>query len=296
MQTLYEGETVTSWDHLAASTGRDGADMIVGEDRRQVFRTTHDQLRINYGDNVEYQLQHEHVILCPQTVDFLYGDFVQPPRYERGARPQLEKIVAETTQGCKTDADKVLALMRLCRDLYKKRTGAWADYIYGGTEERLIEKGEQLCECLGRLMTALCEVAGFPGRIVMHNIGGHFASEILVDGRWGYIDPRAGFYCLDRDGRFLSTWEIWQNPQCMHEQSQAVQRDVSDRWTWPQRVEKCEQKYFHPLEVNGLINYSLADAQRYSYGQKTQQQAADDGLFVISDSKSDRIDRIFGLK
>ena len=51
-----------------------------------------------------------------------------------------------------------------------------------------------------------------PGRIVMHDIGGHIAAEICIEGQWAYIDPRAGIYCLKPDGSFASTWELWQNP------------------------------------------------------------------------------------
>ncbi len=126
-------------------------------------------------------------------------------------------------------------------------------------------------------------------------IGGHIASEILVEGRWAYIDPRAGFYCLDADGGFLSVWEIWQNPEVLRRQAEAVKADVSDLWTWEERVEKCECKYFHPLEVNGFENYSLADADCYSYVQKTQQQATADGLFVTDKVYAATANRVFGL-
>ncbi len=295
MEKLYRGEKVTSWAELAAFTGRAAAEMIVGEDRQRAYVLCHDQLHINYDDGVEFQLRQEQAILCPQTVDFLYGEFVRSPRYVRGSRPGLEATVAEATAGCRTEREKVLALMRLCRDLYQKNTGDWSEYVYGGTEEELLEKGEQLCECLGRLMVALCEVMGVTGRILMHDIGGHITSEILVEGRWAYIDPRAGLYCFGADGEFVSAWEIWQRPEILREQSDEVKADISERWTWEERVETCERKYFHPLEVNGFENYSLADAERYSYVQKTQQQATADGLFVISDEYAAASNRVFGL-
>jgi hypothetical protein len=295
MERSYRGETVRTWEQLAAYTGRAAAEMIVGEERQQAYLLNYEQLHINYDDGVEFQLRQEQVLLCPQTVDFLYGKFVRPPRYVRGSRPALEAAVAETTAGCCSEREKVLALMRLCRDLYKRDTSDWSEYVYGGTEEQLLEKGEQLCECLGRLMVALCEVMGVAGRILMHDIGGHIASEILVEGRWAYIDPRAGFYCLDADGEFVSAWDIWQEPQILRQQSDEVKADISERWIWEERLEKCEQKYFHPLEVNGLQNYSLADAGRYSYVQKTQQQATADGLFAISDEYAATARRVFGL-
>ncbi|MFO7946072.1 MAG: transglutaminase family protein [Armatimonadota bacterium] len=296
MQELYRGEEVTCEAEAAAYTGRAAADMIVGQKRRKAYLLNYEQLHVNYDDGVEFQLRQQQVILCPQTVDFLYGDFVRPPQYVPGSRPRLEAVVADVTQDCHQEREKVLALMRFCRDLYKRDTREWSDYIYGGTEEQLIDKGERLCECLGRLMVALCEVAGIAGRIVMHDIGGHITSEIFVDGRPVYIDPRAGFYCLDSHGEFLSMWEIWQNPEIMRRQSASTRSDISDLWNWEERLEKCEQKYFHRLEVNGFENYSLADADRYSYVQKTQQQATDDGLFVMSDRYRKLAEEIFGLQ
>ena len=71
MKRLYRGETVTTWDQLAAYTGPAAADTIVGEDRQRAYLLGHDQLHINYDDGVEFQLCKEQVILCPQTVDFL---------------------------------------------------------------------------------------------------------------------------------------------------------------------------------------------------------------------------------
>ena len=167
------------------------------------------------------------------------------------------------TAGCNTQREKMLALMRFCRDLYKKREGIpFSEYIYGGTEEQLIDKGEELCECLGRLMVALCEIAGMPGRIVMHDVGGHITSEILVDGHWAYVDPRVGLYFVKPDGLLASTWDLWQNPALLRQQTDQVKADLSARWTWEERLWKCEKKYFHPAEVNGFENYSLADAAR----------------------------------
>ncbi|NLX14676.1 MAG: hypothetical protein GXY44_13625 [Phycisphaerales bacterium] len=72
--------------------------------------------------------------------------------------------------------DKVLAITRFCRDLYKKNPEVYSadylftDYVYGGTEEQLIDKPDILCETLGRLMVALCEICSIPGRVVMNEV------------------------------------------------------------------------------------------------------------------------------
>jgi hypothetical protein len=181
--------------------------------------------------------------------------------------------------------------------LYKRKSWhkrGFAEYVYGGSEEELIQKGEQLCECLGRLHVALCEVAGIPGRIVMHDIGGHITSEVYVDGHWAYMDPRTGIYFRKADGSFASVWDLWTNPRRLRRQGDLVQADVSERWTWEFRVWKCETKYFDPREVNGFQNYSLADAERYRYEQLTEEQVKRRGLYQINKKYRETIDAVFG--
>lgn len=297
MAKLYRGNKVTTRKELSPYTGKDAWKMVVGASRQKACKVNYDQLGINYGESVDFQLRQRQVILCPQTAEFLYTQFTPTKvRYQKGTRPALEKVVSQVTKGCQNDRQKVLALMRFCRDIYKKREGkAFPEYIYGGTEEQLIDKGEEFCECLGRLMVALCEVAGMPGRIVMHNIGGHIASEIHVDGNWAYIDPRAGIYFIKSDGSFASTWDLWQDPSILRRSSLKVKADASARWMWEERIWKCENMFFHHLEVNGLENYSLADADQYSYSQKTYKKASDDGLFVINKKYIRLINEVFGL-
>ncbi len=297
MAELYAGPQVNGWDDLSAYSGEAAADRIVGEDRKRAYLLNYRQLGVNYGKGVDFQLRREQVILCPQTVEFLYGPFTpREVRYQRGSRPRLEEVVAKATAGCETDRAKMFALMRLCRDLYQRDPAAdFAQYVYGGTEEQLIEKPEILCECLGRLMVALCEIAGLPGRIVMHDIGGHICSEILVDGQWAYVDPRCGLYFLKGDGSSASVWDLWQNPSIIRSQSDEVKADVSAQWTWPWRAWKCANMYFHPLEVNGFQNYSLADAGRYSYTQLPRRETLAAGLLDINKEYVAAARRVFGL-
>ncbi|MEA3401600.1 MAG: hypothetical protein U9R79_10205 [Armatimonadota bacterium] len=296
MQELYRGEIATTEEELAPYTGRKAAEAIVGEDRRWAYLLNYEQLAVNYGENVEFQLRRQQVILCPQTVDVLYSAFTPTETdYREGSRPELEAVVAEVTADCETERERALALMRFCRDLYKRDDRAWDEHVFGGTEEQLIAKGERLCECLGRLYVALCEIAGIPGRIVMHDIGGHITAEVLIGGDWAYVDPRCGVYCLKPDGSFASVWEIWQDPGLLRRQTEEVRAEVSDLWTWEERVTKCEQRYFHPLEVNGFQNYSLADAERYQYRQLTHDEAKQAGLYHINERYRALAERTFGL-
>jgi len=298
MKGLYEGDVVKDRHALKAFTGRTAADRIVGDLRRKAFLFNYEQLAINYGESVDFQLRREQVILCPQTVEFLYDQFTPTKvRYKKGSRPALEKVARQITAGLEDDQEKALAIMRFCRDLYQRAPKRdFSQYIYGGTEEQLIEKGEVLCECLGRLFVALCEVSDIPARIVMHDIGGHICAEAYVNGHWGYLDPTTGVYCLKPDGRLASTWEIWTDPSLLRAQADRVRADISKRWTWEERIRKCETMYFHPSEVTGIENYSLADAGRYNYFQLPAADVRRAGLLKINKAYVAASRAVFGLE
>ena len=170
--------------------------------RQEQYYANWQLLRINYGDNVEWQRLKKQTLLCDETREYLYGTPPAPVRYVKGTRPVLEKYVEKIICDCQTNREKVLALMVFCRDLYKKH-GSARQMFFGGTEEELIEKGENLCECLGRLMVALCEIAGIPGRIVLH-MTGHITSEVFFENHWNYVDPCYGSVFVDSTDRMLS--------------------------------------------------------------------------------------------
>jgi transglutaminase-like putative cysteine protease len=180
---LYKGIKVTTWEGLKPYIGKEACEVIVGSDRQKAYLLNYEQLQINYGESVDFQLRKEQAILCPQTVDFLYSKFTSTTvTYQKGSHPFLEEVVDGITSNCKNNREKALRLMRFCRDLYKKDiTKDFSLYIYGGTEEELVEKPEELCECLGRLMVALCEIAGIPGRNSWNTRSNRYARY-----RWTY--------------------------------------------------------------------------------------------------------------
>lgn len=285
-QEFYSGPVAKSVADLRAYSGEEAVSRLVGEDRRNAYQLNYRQIHINYSEGVEAELRRELAVLCPQTVDLIYGGFTPlEVRYRKGSRPVLEQVVAEVAAGLRTEQEKALALMRFCRDLHRKAPDIdFSDYVYGGTEEQMIDKPEILCETLGRLLVALCEVTGIPGRIVMHVLGGHIGAEVYVDGGWAYLDPRCGMYFRKSDGSLASVLELWRNPSIIRDQPDAVKADVSDQWSWSLRAWKCEHMYFNPREVNGFQNYSLADASRYCYRQFSHRQAVEDGLLEINRS------------
>ncbi len=252
------------------------------EDEKWAYTMNWEQLHINYGDNVEWQRLKEQIVLCPETREYLYakpGDV----RYRAGSRPILENEVARVIAGCKTDRERVLAILVFIRDLYLHNGKEIPDHLkfYGGSEEVLIAKGENLCECVGRLMVALCEVMGLPGRIIMH-LSGHITCEIYLEDTWVWFDPRCGLFYVDENNRLLSLAELIDNREYVRQQPDWVKEYVSKQWTYEQREQSNYKLHMSKIEVQLYQFYSLEDAPKYNYGVKTCKAATDDGLFVIN--------------
>jgi len=215
-----------------------------------------------FGDNVEYERHADQVLYCAQTRDYIYRK-PEKPTYMAGSRPILEHAVKEACQGCSTDKEKVLALMAYIRDLKKKSSGY--DYFYGGTEEDLIKKGERFCERVARLMVGLCEINAIPARTVWHLSGGHLTTEVYVDGKWGYIDPRFGLFYLDEKGQLMSVEEIVANPDVIFNQPEWVYECGSDEYSVEFMQKQNYEMYLAKREIQMYASYSLADAGKYHF-------------------------------
>jgi len=264
---------------LSRYTGKQIAEQIKDNGRRDAFLTNWEHMAANYGEGVDAQLLREQILLTDETADTLYR-VPSPCRYRHGSRPELESTAKALTTHLQSETEQALTLMRFCRDLYKKRKGL--HLFYGGTEEELIEKGEELCECLARLFTALAETIGLPARIITHTIGGHLTAEVYADGKWGYLDPRCGVYFRMADGRLASLWELYQNPALLEGQSPETKADVSDRFPYEMRIEKLRKLYLSPTEVNTIKYYSLADSHRYHYTWYSDSDCLNAGLNEVS--------------
>ena len=245
-------------------TGVNIPDVLKTENEKQTYRWCMEYMHQNFGDNVEYEHMLRQVLLCDETRDYLYGNPPAPVPYVRGMRPVLDRVVDEVTAGCRTDREKVMAILRYVRDLYQEFDGE--DMFFGGTEEELIKKHEWFCERVARLQVALCEVAGFPGRIVFHIAAGHLTSEIYFDGKWAYMDPRCGIYYLWEDGSFMSVDEIIHHRERIYQQPQEVYDFHSPYWSVEYRCHRNYHFCMSPLEINCFTAYSLTDADTYHFG------------------------------
>lgn len=257
---------------IAQYTGKNIPNVLQSENARQCYRWCMEYMHDNYGDNVEYEEMLYHVLLCDETRDYLYNTKPAPVKYRRGMRPVLDEIVDKVIEGCVTEREKVLAIFRYVRDLHNEWEGA--DVFFGGTEEELIKKREWFCERVARLLVGLCEVAGFPGRIVFHIAAGHLTSEIYFEGKWGYIDPRCGLYYLWEDGRFMSVDEIVRNRDRIYKQKPEVYGERCTYWSEAYRKHRNYHFCLSPLEMQCLCAYSLTDTDRYHFDWMIHDEAA----------------------
>ena len=261
-------------------TGCQAYSRIEKQKRRDIYLLNFSQMFANYGNNVDFTLRENAILLDKNNIDLMYGPSAVPPcRYPAGSRPVLEKVV-ESCRG-KNNQETALNLMRFCRDLHKKRTPN-QECSYGGYEEDMIDRGEILCEELARLIVALGEIANIPGRIVLHIVGGHYTAELYIDGNWAFLDPRMGIYFLKKDGKIASIKDLLENPGIVYQQSDAVKNDVVGYTTWEVRAKRCHDIYFQDVELNCYSYYSLADKDKYNFEILSVKEATDIGLFYYN--------------
>ena len=272
----------------------DNISSVLSGAKKRAFEANREGMRANYGNTVDAALCGVQILFCDETREYLYSPAFTKTDYKKGSRPELEKTVNELTRGKSSDFDRALELVRFCRDLYKKFRGRIL--FDGGTEEELIKKGEQLCECLSRLVVALCEIAGIAGRIVTHCGGGHLTSELYIDGKWGYFDPRTGVFFLNSEGKVASIAELLDNPSIMDDQPDFVKAEISERWTWEARAKKCREIFFSKNEVNTVKPYSLSDAEIYDYLWRNSGDEFNGGLWQTSIEYGGAQAELFGFE
>ncbi len=260
--------------------GADAFARISGEKRRDCYALHYAQLFANYGGNVDFELTRQSIVLDDSNIGILYSpEAVPKPMYRRGSHPLLEEFLKGVRDGADSEQAVALAIMRRCRDLHKRDNGRkWEEWIFGGTEEQFIERGERLCESMGRLFVALCEIEGIPARRIAHIVGGHYTAEAFVDGHWMYVDPRFGIWFQKPDGKGASLQELLDNPELVERQPPSVKSDVVAYADWATRADRCKRIYFSKVEMNCFEYYSLADADKYHYATFTYEQAVKNGL------------------
>ena len=243
--------------------GKNIIDRLESDTLKELFRVLWEGQLLTFGDNVDFQRMHDEILYCDATHDYLYNSAPPAPRYQRGTRPILEKIVDETIAGLTTDREKALALLAYVRDV-KIKSGN-RDYFYGGTEEELIKKGEKYCERLARLFVALLEIADIPARTIHHVIGGHMTCEVYIESGWAYMDARHALLYVDENDKIMSVKELIDNPDKIFNQPQWVYDIASHEFPFEKRQLMNAHCFLCPGEIQLYAEYHLSDADRYNF-------------------------------
>lgn len=178
------------------------------------FRGNYDQGIAKVGvAGIDRDQAHAMLRLCEPTESVLYGPDWSPHRirYTRGSRPQLEAIARQW--------DGLAPQARLQAALDWTYTHVQHPHLYGQTppdralsEEGLIDSGVGWCNEQHRVFLALMQVAEIPGRIVFLFHGekpvGHAASDVLIDGRWVFVDVTFRVTVPLADGRLAEVRQI----------------------------------------------------------------------------------------
>lgn len=235
-----------------------------------------------YGDKmdcVDTQIVQTQIIVNAKSAKYLYSDFTPlKTQYQKGSRPELEKLLAGILKPNMTDSEKFLAIMRRCRDNrdYKDSKVEFD----GGTEEEIIKAGKYMCNEISRVFCILCQIAGLPSRVVGVHIAGHMMNEVYVDGKWGWCDTMVGIRAYLPNGKMASWWELMQDPTIIDRQTKEVWKDVrptiSPELPEFRKIylgalqERIREVYLHPLEAPGMGNYLVQDHAKYDYPFRTK--------------------------
>ena len=163
------------------------------------------------------------LLLCEETEDYIYGrhGFLDEP-YRKGSRPLLDDWVGSIISEGMSEREKAIALNASFVAL-REKYGKVPVFLYGESDEQTILKGGGHCSCRGRLLTAMCQVAGMQARPVLFwtvpdpadpekTLGGHTVAEIHVDGEWAFFDPMPAIYCQKPDGSLASIRDMREDP------------------------------------------------------------------------------------
>ena len=217
-----------------------------------------------YGDTVDGQMIRDQIRLCDETEDYVYSEYTPLEiKYQRGSRPELERILDRILTDSDTERDRVLRILRFVRDLHKLRPGknteAAGDLFHGGIEEEVIKKCSNMCNEQARVFCVLCQVAGIPARYVGHYIDRHGVNEAYVEGKWAYFDNE-GRYFLTPDGTIAGVRELRRNPELVTTQAPEVVAEARTRFP----LERSEREFCR-VEVTVMTNYFAWESARYNY-------------------------------
>ena len=208
----------------------------------------------------------EGTVLGEETVNYIYSEYTPlSVNYEKGSRPFLEEQIATIVNDSLSDREKVLAVLRWLTNIKESKWGRKGapEPFRGGTEEEVIQKGGGQCTEMARVHAIMTQIMNFPSRLCVH-VPPHTVNEVYLEDRWSYMDPHHGTYYVNEKDEILSFWELLQNPAIIYHQPDYVFETLSTRETKQDAVALSEWMFL-PAITQGVLNYFVADFERYSY-------------------------------
>ncbi len=206
--------------------------------------------------SVDRVLMENMVRLCTETADYLYSEYTPTETfYSKGARPQLEHYVEKILQTCDSDEKCVESIARFTGGLQGRACQDLDLLEIGGTEEEIIARGSDWCADVARVGCSLCQVAGFPARIVYlvdteKAYSGHVSMEVFRTGVWGAVDPLTDVLHRHSGGSPASTWALVNDTQLVERHF----RGESTPYTTPGQ-----------FRAAAISNYFLREQTAYDY-------------------------------
>jgi len=200
--------------------------------------------------------------LDSESVEYLYNSYTDlSVRYKAGSRAFLENIVKELKG--KTNTETVDNIIQYCRNIVISCETDTDDFIYGGTEEDVIERTSYWCSDIARVACVLFQIAGFPSRIIVtantkFAYCGHIVAEVYYDDNWCLTDPNGGVVFRHENGAPASAWEVHND------------YDVANRSYCISNPSCMEGSgiFFPPgeqFESVAIVNYYIGDMKKYDY-------------------------------
>lgn len=170
-------------------------------------------------DSVDCMLLKNMIRICEETAGYIYNEHTPTKtEYQKGSRPDLESYVNDAIAGCKGIEDQIEGIALFCSRLsLKVKDQPIDDMLFGGTEEEIIQRGSDLCVDVSRVGSAMCQVAGFPSRLVYladtdQAYSGHAIIEVYRENKWGAVDTSTSVIYRHNDGKIATTWELMNSP------------------------------------------------------------------------------------
>jgi hypothetical protein len=197
--------------------------------------------------------------LCPETADYLYSKY-SPTKsfYKKGSRPRLEQYLRVISKNSSKER-QIEAITRFTSNLQKKVSNDLNLMQFGGTEEEVIARGSDWCTDVARVGCALCQVAGFPARIVhLFDIkkaySGHVIIEVFRNKVWGAVDSLRNIIYRDSRGRPVSTWNLMNAPSTPGQFRGAA---ISNYFVW-----RWKEYDYTPSKINNYYRSILENSNQ----------------------------------